>query len=213
MKKKLILAVIEIFVTVSLFAEYHGNKPSIDFTVSLEIFLAFEEKFSGTDIESQFGCGANGNLLLNFKLANFIYGYGSTIEKNNVFGFYLKNSYSALALTKRQFFDISLGGGIHGAFPMIPIGMEAGLLYSPINNNLIFEDFVGYMGEKITAGLRTNIYFDNDIKALLEILFAWNFRFDIRNKTYNKLFEEKAAQNQNGWHLMKSYKNIMLCKN
>lgn len=135
------------------------------------------------------------------------------LKKNNVFGFYLKNSYSALALTKRQFFDISLGGGIHGAFPMIPIGMEAGLLYSPINNNLIFEDFVGYMGEKITAGLRTNIYFDNDIKALLEILFAWNFRFDIRNKTYNKLFEEKAAQNQNGWHLMKSYKNIMLCKN
>ena len=55
------------------------------------------------------------------------------------------------------------------------------------------------MGEKITAGLRTNIYFDNDIKALLEILFAWNFRFDIRNKTYNKLFEEKAAQNQNDW--------------
>ena len=137
----------------------------------------------------------------------------STIKKYNVFGFYLKNSYSAHALTKRQFFDISLGGGIHGAFPMIPIGLEAGLLYSPINNNLIFEDFVGYMGEKITAGLRTNIYFDNDIKALLEVLFAWNFRFDIRNKTYNKLFEEKAAQNQNGWHLMKSYKNIMLCKN
>lgn len=199
MKKKLILAVIEIFVTVSLFAEYLGNKPSIDFTVSPEIFLAFEEKYSGTDIESQFGGGANGNLLINFKLANFIYGYGSTIEKNNVFGFYLKNSYSALALTKRQFFDISLGGGIHGAFPMIPIGMEAGLLYSPINNNLIFEDFVGYMGEKITAGLRTNIYFDKDIKALYEVLFAWNFRFDIRNKTYNKLFEEKAAQNQNDW--------------
>lgn len=199
MKKKLILAVIEIFVTVSLFAEYLGNKPSIDFTVSPEIFLAFEEKYSATDIELQFGGGANGNLLINFKLANFIYGYGSTIEKNNVFGFYLKNSYSALALTKRQFFDISLGGGIHGAFPMIPIGMEAGLLYSPINNNLIFEDFVGYMGEKITAGLRTNIYFDNDIKALWEVLFAWNFRFDIRNKTYNKLFEEKAAQNQNDW--------------
>lgn len=199
MKKKLILAVIEIFVTVSLFAEYLGNKPSIDFTVSPAIFLAFEEKYSGTDIESQFGGGANGNLLINFKLANFIYGYGSTIEKNNVFGFYLKNSYSALALTKRQFFDISLGGGIHGAFPMIPIGMEAGLLYSPINNNLIFEDFFGYMGEKITAGLRTNIYFDNDIKALWKVLFAWNFRFDIRNKTYNKLFKEKAAQNQNDW--------------
>ena len=51
MKKKLILAVIEIFVTVSLFAEYLGNKPSIDFTFSPELFLAFEEKFSGTDIE------------------------------------------------------------------------------------------------------------------------------------------------------------------
>ena len=108
MKKKLILAVIEIFVTVSLFAEYLGNKPSIDFTFSPELFLAFEEKYSGMDIESQLGGGANGNLLINFKLANFIYGYGSTIEKNNVFGFYLKNSYSALALTKRQFFDISL---------------------------------------------------------------------------------------------------------
>lgn len=43
MKKKLILAVIEIFVTVSLFAEYLGNKPSIDFTVSPAIFLAFEK--------------------------------------------------------------------------------------------------------------------------------------------------------------------------
>ena len=93
--KKLILAVIEIFVTVSLFAEYLGNKPSIDFTFSPELFLAFEEKYSGMDIESQLGGGANGNLLINFKLANFIYGYGSTIEKNNVFGFYLKNSYSA----------------------------------------------------------------------------------------------------------------------
>lgn len=197
MKKKLILAVIEFFVTVSLFAEYHGNKPSIDFTVSPEIFLAFEEKFSGTDIESQFGCGANGNLLINFKLANFIYGYGPTIEKNNVFGFYLKNSYSALALTKRQFFDISLGGGIHGVFPgILRIGIEAGLLYSPINNNLIFENFFGYMDEKITAGLRLNF---SDKYALWEVLFAWNFRFDIRNKTYNKLLEEKAIQNQNDW--------------
>lgn len=148
MKKKLILAVIEIFVTVSLFAEYLGNKPSIDFTVSPEIFLAFEEKFSGTDIESQFGGGANGNLLINFKLANFIYGYGFTIEKNNVFGFYFQKSYSALALTKRQFFDISLGGGIHGAFPMIPIGMEAGLLYSPINNNLILKTLLAIWARK-----------------------------------------------------------------
>lgn len=197
MKKKLILAVIEIFVTVSLFAEYLGNKPSIDFTVSPEIFLAFEEKFSGTDIESQFGGGANGNLLINFKLANFIYGYDSTIKKYNVFGFYLKNSYSAHALTKRQFFDISLGGGIHGVFPFIPqIGIEAGLLYSPINNNLIFENFFGYMGEKITAGLRLNF---SDKYDLWEVLFAWNFRFDIRNKTYNKLLEEKAIQNQNDW--------------
>lgn len=197
MKKKLILAVIEIFVTVSLFAEYLGNKPSIDFTVSPEIFLTFEEKFSGTDIESQFGGGANGNLLINFKLANFIYGYGFTIEKNNVFGFYLKNSYSALALTKRQFFDISLGGGIHGVFPgILRIGIEAGLLYSPINNNLIFENFFGYMDEKITAGLRLNF---SDKYALWEVLFAWNFRFDIRNKTYNKLLEEKAIQNQNDW--------------
>ena len=211
MKKKLILAVIEIFVTVSLFAEYLGNKPSIDFTVSPEIFLAFEEKFSGTDIESQFGCGANGNLLINFKLLNFIEEYDSTIKKYNVFGFYLKNSYSAHALTKRQFFDISLGGGIHGVFPgILRIGIEAGLLYSPINNNLIFENFFGYMDEKITAGLRLNF---SDKYALWEVLFAWNFRFDIRNKTYNKLVEEKAAQNQNGWHLMKSYKNIMLCKN
>ena len=211
MKKKLILAVIEIFVTVSLFAEYLGNKPSIDFTVSPEIFLAYEIIGSETDIESQFCVGANGNLLINFKLLNFIEEYDSTIKKYNVFGFYLKNSYSAHALTKRQFFDISLGGGIHGVFPgILQIGMEAGLLYSPINNNLIFENFFGYMGEKITAGLRLNV---SDTYALWEVLFAWNFRFDIRNKTYNKLFEEKAAQNQNGWHLMKSYKNIMLCKN
>lgn len=214
MKKKLILAVIEIFVTVSLFAEYLGNKPSIDFTVSPEIFLAdeaYEIIGSETDIESQFCVGANGNLLINFKLLNFIEEYDSTIKKYNVFGFYLKNSYSAHALTKRQFFDISLGGGIHGVFPgILRIGIEAGLLYSPINNNLIFENFFGYMDEKITAGLRLNF---SDKYALWEVLFAWNFRFDIRNKTYNKLFEEKADQNQNGWHLMKSYKNIMLCKN
>ena len=104
MKKKSILAVIEIFVTVSLFAEYLGNKPSIDFTVSPEIFLAFEEKFSGTDIESQFGGGANGNLLINFKLLNFIEEYDSTIKKYNVFGFYLKNSYSAHAPNKETIF-------------------------------------------------------------------------------------------------------------
>lgn len=200
MKKKLILAVIEIFVTVSLFAEYLGNKPSIDFTVSPEIFLAdeaYEIIGSETDIESQFCVGANGNLLINFKLLNFIEEYDSTIKKYNVFGFYLKNSYSAHALTKRQFFDISLGGGIHGVFPgILRIGIEAGLLYSPINNNLIFENFFGYMDEKITAGLRLNF---SDKYALWEVLFAWNFRFDIRNKTYNKLLEEKAIQNQNDW--------------
>lgn len=37
MKKKLILVVMGFFMTVSLFAEYLGNKPSIDFTVSPEI--------------------------------------------------------------------------------------------------------------------------------------------------------------------------------
>ena len=44
------------------------------------------------------------------------------------------------------------------------------------------------------AGLRLNF---SDKYDLWEVLFAWNFRFDIRNKTYNKLFEEKAAQKLN----------------
>ena len=196
--KKIIFIILSILASSFVSAEYLGNKPSVDFTFSPEFFLADEIKISNVDSESHFGVGVNGNLLINLKLANFIYGYGSNIEKDNVFGFYLKNSYSGTALTSRQYFDMNFGGGIHGAFPMIPIGMEIGVLYSPIYNNLSLEDFVGYIGDKITAGIRTNVGLNYD-RINLELLFAWNFRFDIRNKTYKRIFEEKAEQNQKDW--------------
>ncbi len=209
MNKKLILALIGFFVNVSIFAEYLGEQPSIDFTLSPEIFLGNEQKSSNSGIKSHSGYGATGNLLLNLKFTNKIYEYDSTIEKYNVFGFYLKNSYSAHSIKNGQTFDTKIGGGIHGALPIIPIGMEVGLLYTPVFSNLILEDFVGYMGDKITVGIRTSVCFTDDTPVLMEFLLGWNLRFDIRNKTYKRMLEqmleEKEVQDQKDWKINHSF--------
>lgn len=83
--KKIIFIILSILASSFVSAEYLGNKPSVDFTFSPEFFLTDEIKISNVDSESHFGVGVNGNLLINLKLANFIYGYGSNIEKDNVF--------------------------------------------------------------------------------------------------------------------------------
>lgn len=85
---------------------------------------------------------------------------------------------------------MKIGGGLHGQVPLLTLGMDLGMLYSPITHLWTFEDFIGFMGQNMTAGLRTNLCFDDEARITLELLFAWNFKLDVRKSNYNKSLEK-----------------------
>ncbi len=96
MKKRYFFVILVLFQTFSLFADMLGNKPSIDFVVSPEIFLFVREMEDATE---NGGVVANGTLKTDFKFVNFlwwdegVFGNRNTkkLYSENIFGIYLKN--------------------------------------------------------------------------------------------------------------------------
>ncbi|MBD5412421.1 MAG: hypothetical protein HDR51_06725 [Treponema sp.] len=196
MKKRHFFMILALFQTLSLFADMIGNKPSIDFVLSPEISL-FVSDMEGTGTSAT--VVANGTLKTDFKFVNFLcWDEGLTwwninngkLFSENIFGIYLKNTYSAgIFLNGNKYFDIKIGGGVHGQFPLIPFGLETGVSYSPVLNDWFFDFFCGGMGQHITTGIRGSYCFSRHRYFDTEFVFAWNFKFDIRKSNYKKIFD------------------------
>lgn len=197
MKRKILVIFLFAIVYVSASAELLGVQPSIDFVISPETFVTFDvPNSSSEESERAVGIGANGVIRVNLKLANYLWWQTSFSSKErqlfseNILGLYIKNSYTAAALTNNRYLDMKIGGGLHGQLPLATLGFESGMLYSPISQLWTLENFIGFMGQYITVGVKSNIYFDNEIHGNIELLSALNLKLDVRNSNYNKLLEK-----------------------
>lgn len=192
MKKRYFLVILVLFRTFSLFADMLGNKPSIDFVLSPDISLFGR-------IGSGIGVATNGTLKTNFKFVNLLkwdeglFGNTKKLFSENIFGIYLKNTYSAgIIIDGDKYFDIKIGSGIHGQVPFIPFSLETGVSYSPILNDWFFDFFVGFMGLNMTTGIRGSYCFSRHFD--LEFVFAWNFKFDVRKSNYKKILDNYKVE-------------------
>lgn len=192
MKKRYFLVILVLFRTFSLFADMLGNKPSIDFVLSPDISLFGR-------IGNGIGVATNGTLKTNFKFVNLLkwdeglFGNTKKLFSENIFGIYLKNTYSAgIIIDGDKYFDIKIGSGIHGQVPFIPFSLETGVSYSPILNDWFFDFFVGFMGLNMTTGIRGSYCFSRHFD--LEFVFAWNFKFDVRKSNYKKILDNYKVE-------------------
>ena len=211
MKKIICVMFISLLFIFSVFPEFNGNIPSIDFTFSPEGFIGTGFQ----DDKTIWGTGINGVIQANFKIVNKPYENifsKQPFSMNNVFGLYLKNSYSAIAFTSKKYLEMGIGGGLHLAGKELPLGLELGMMYNPISKLFCIDSFLGYLGEKVTFGVRSNYYIEKPTFAIIDVVFGWNFRFDIRNSYYNEVFDSKIQKKRNEWIIRNTYTKDVFVK-
>ena len=114
MKKKILFLFLIAIGYASVFAEFLGNKPSVDFVISPEAFVAFELA-NYADDESAVGVGANGVLRVNLKPINFLWWESSFLSDSDERKLFSENIW--LSSTKRLKMASLTASGRSGAAP------------------------------------------------------------------------------------------------